>query len=185
MENLKEIRDAECEHLVQIQRLKDTFTMLSYFLPEGYLSSEELDATNVFDITYRKLTDKAEDCSQDVASSQGGFKKGLLVDVSNFKVDMKRFRDEWLNKGAMGDVEPNLAIDRLGRFREGFNIRERKKDLYQGGERLFKLPVTTYEEVPITSKELGQCENLFGLFTDVNVAIDTWKGLTWAQVLPM
>jgi hypothetical protein len=39
--------------------------------------------------------------------------------------------------------------------------------------------------VPITSKELGQCENLFGLFTDVNVAIDTWKGLTWAQVLPM
>ena len=155
MENLKEIRDAECEHLVQIQRLKDTFTMLSYFLPEGYLSSEELDATNVFDITYRKLTDKAEDCSQDVASSQGGFKKQLLTDVRNFKTDMKRFREEWLAKGAMGEVEPELAIDRLGRFREGFNIRERKMQLYQGGEALFKLPVTSYPEVATTSKDIG------------------------------
>ncbi len=185
MENLKELRDLESHHLVQIHRLEDTFEMLQQFLPEGKLSSEELDATNVLDGTYKKLSDRAEDCSQDVASSQGGFKKQLLSDVRNFKTDMKRFRDEWLSKGAMGDVEPELAIDRLGRFREGFNIRERKMQLYQGGEALFKLPVTSYAEIPTTSKDLTQCENVFSLFTDVNSSIDTWKQLTWSQVLPM
>ena len=101
------------------------------------------------------------------------------------QADLKRFRDEWLTKGAMGNVEPAEAIDRLGRAREGFNIRQRKMELYNGGERLFKLPVTEFPEIPICGKEIGMCENVFGLYTDVSNSIENWKSLNWSQVLPM
>ncbi len=112
----------------------DTFDLLQRFLPAGSLAPDELDAENVLENTYKSLSDHAEDCSQEVANMQGGFKRGLLKDVTEFKIDMKRFRDEWLAKGSMGStVEPSDAIDRLGRFREGFNIRQRKQELYTGG----------------------------------------------------
>ncbi len=55
-------------------------------------------------------------------------------------------------------------------------------ELYQGGEVLFKLPVTDYPEIAVTQKELIMSEQVFGLFTDVSNSIETWKQLTWAQV---
>jgi dynein heavy chain len=60
----------------------------------------------------------------------------------------------------MGNVPPSEAIDRLGRFREGFNIRQRKQELFSGGEVLFKLPVTDYPELGVTGKELALTENV-------------------------
>ena len=56
--------------------------------------------------SFRKLSDHGEVCSQDVANMQGGFKRGLLKDVAEFKVDLKRFRDEWLSK-----VNPTIHLD--------------------------------------------------------------------------
>ena len=60
----------------------------------------------------------------------------------------------------MGNMPPAEAIDRLGRFREGFNIRQRKQELYSSGEMLFKLPVTEYPEIGVTGKELSLTENV-------------------------
>ena len=79
---------------------------------------------------------------------------------------MARYRADWLAKGSQGNVEPSEAIDRLLRFREGYNIRLRKQELYTGGEILFKLPVTVFPELAVCNKELSQCENVFGLYTD-------------------
>lgn len=64
----------------------------------------------------------------------------------------------------MGNVPPAEAIDRLGRFREGFNIRQRKQELFSGGEILFKLPVTEYPEIGVTGKELNLTENVRTFF---------------------
>jgi hypothetical protein len=47
-------------------------------LPEGVMSADELDCSNVLETTYKKLSDHCEDASQDVANMQAGFKKGLL-----------------------------------------------------------------------------------------------------------
>jgi len=84
-----------------------------------------------------------------------------------------------------GQRPPSEAIDRLGRFREGFNIRQRKQELFGGGEVLFKLPVTDYPELGVTGKELAMTENVASMFTDVDNSIEAWTQLTWAQVLPM
>ena len=98
MENLREIREAEPKHLVLVRRLVDNLDMLTRFLPDGVMDSDELDAANVLEGTYKKLSDHAEQCSQDVANMQGGFKRGLLKDVTEFKTDLKRYRDDWLGK---------------------------------------------------------------------------------------
>lgn len=98
MNNLKECRENESKHSTQIRKLIASFELLTRYLPEGVMSAEELDCTNVLETTYKKLSDHCEDASQDVANMQAGFKKGLLKDVVDFQGDMKRFRDEWLTK---------------------------------------------------------------------------------------
>ena len=45
-------------------------------------------------------------------------------------------------------------MERLARFREEFKIRERKFELYSGGEELFALPQTAYPDLEKTKKEL-------------------------------
>ena len=89
MNNLREIREAESMHLVQMHKLVNIFTLLSRYLPEGVMTPEELDAQNVMETVYVKLSDHAEDCSQVVANMQGGFKRGLLKDVADFKVGLQ------------------------------------------------------------------------------------------------
>jgi dynein heavy chain, axonemal len=42
----------------------------------------------------------------------------------------------------------------LNRFKEEFKIRERKFELYGGGEELFALPRTEYADLEKTKKEL-------------------------------
>ena len=98
MDNLKDCRENESKHSTQIRKLIASFDLLTRYLPEGVMSADELDCTNVLETTYKKLSDHCEDASQDVANMQAGFKKGLLKDVVDFQGDMKRFRDEWLAK---------------------------------------------------------------------------------------
>jgi len=45
--------------------------------------------------------------------------------------------------------------------------------------------VSVFPEISVSDKELTQCENLFGMYTDVTASIEAWKQLTWAQILPM
>ena len=98
MDNLRDCRENESKHSTQIRKLIASFDLLTRYLPEGVMSADELDCTNVLETTYKKLSDHCEDASQDVANMQAGFKKGLLKDVVDFQGDMKRFRDEWLTK---------------------------------------------------------------------------------------
>ena len=113
MINMKEIRENETNHLRQIGRLKDTFSLLVKYLPEGAMSKEELDANNILDNTYKEMADKAEDCSQDVKNVQGAHKRQLIADSNDFIADVDRFRKEWSNNGPMGNsIAPDIAIER-------------------------------------------------------------------------
>ena len=184
MENMKEIRESETKHLVKIRRLKDTFALLVKYLPEGAMSKDELDADNILDNRYKLMCDKAEVCSQDVKNVQGAHKRTLIADVNDFVGDVDRFRKEWTNNGPMGEgVQAELAIERLGTLRDKLEIRERKLRLYQDGQTLFKLPVTEFPDIQLTRKEVGMCDGVFGVYTDVKNSIDGWKELQWSQVM--
>ena len=74
------------------------------------------------------------------------------------------------------------AVDRLSRFREELKIRERKYELYRGGEELFALPHQNYPELEKTKKNIKIASQLFDLYVDVIKTINEWKLMPWASV---
>ena len=62
------------------------------------------------------------------------------------------------------DLEPMQAVERLSRFREEFLIRDRKFQLYRGGEMLFAMPLTDYPELEAIRNELRLLQKLYDLY---------------------
>ena len=82
----------------------------------------------------------------------------------------------------MKGLAPMEAVDRLSRFKEETKIRERKYDLYHGGEVLFALPHKEYPGLEKIKKDIKLASLLFDLYVDVIRSINDWKVMTWESV---
>ena len=74
------------------------------------------------------------------------------------------------------------AVDRLSRFKEELSIRERKYELYRGGEEMFALSQQEYPDLERTKKEITMAAKLFDLYVDVIRTINKWKQMPWVSV---
>lgn len=74
------------------------------------------------------------------------------------------------------------AVDRLSRFKEELKIRERKFELYKGGEEIFAFEHKEYPDLERTKKEIKIASQLFDLYVDVIHTIKEWKLMPWASV---
>ena len=68
MKVLKEIRESGID--MEIGLVLDTYTMLEYFLPEGYMDKGEIDQRSVLRAQWTKLVDHAEDVQDDLSVAQ-------------------------------------------------------------------------------------------------------------------
>ena len=93
-------------------------------------------------------------------------------------------REDFLRNGPLVDgAAPEVALDRLFRFKEELKIRDRKNDSYRGGEELFALPLTEYPDLSQTQKEMKLADQLFSLYQDVINTINDWKQIPWSQIV--
>ena len=74
------------------------------------------------------------------------------------------------------------AVDRLSRFKEELKIRERKFELYRGGEEIFAFEHKEYPELERTKKDIKIASQLFDLYVDVIRTINDWKLMPWVSV---
>ena len=74
------------------------------------------------------------------------------------------------------------AVDRLSRFKEELKIRERKYELYRGGEEMFALENNEYPDLERTKKNVKIASQLFDLYLDVIRSINDWKQMPWGTV---
>jgi len=184
MDVLYEIRDRESSIDMQINPIMDMYALLEMFLAEGYMTKEEMDMRAMLRNNWMKVRDKAEDVTEEIAGLQAGFRKKLLEDVKNFKNDVAAFRADYLKNGPMvKGIPPNEAQDRLRRFEDEFDIRNRKRELYCNGETLFALPLTEYPELDATEKELQLLAKLYGLYRDVMTRMEEWRVILWTDVV--
>jgi dynein heavy chain len=184
MQNLKEVRDRESDMQVRdIAPIQQTYTMLEHYLPEGFIEKDEIDQNSELRKKWKELTLLAEKQTDNLAEIQGNFRNGLIQDVHNFKTDVDNFRVDYEKNGPMVEgIKPSEAVERLNRFNEEFKIRQRKFQLYTGGEDLFALPRTDYPLLEKTKKELELQDKLFGLYTDVMNNINDYKIIEWYKV---
>lgn len=183
MKLLVEVRSRESTMEMEISPIMDMYRMLESYLPSGFMEKDEIDKKTILRNNWKKLLKLSEQRADELSKTQRNFKKQLLKDIKELKVDVERFREEFLTNGPMVDgIAPNDAVDRLSRFKEEMRIRERKMESYQNGEELFALPVTDYPEMTKTQKELKLADQLFSLYTDVLGTLEEWKGVPWVDV---
>ena len=183
MQVLKEVRDKECSIDMDIDPIMDMYRMLECHLPSGFMEKEEIDKKTVLRSNWKKLILQALARTDELSSTQIRFKKGLMKDIAAFKIDVQSFYSDFSKNGPLvKGLAPMEAVDRLSRFREETKIRERKFDLYHGGEDLFALPHEVYPGFDRVKKDINLASLLFDLYVDVIRSINEWKLMAWDSV---
>jgi len=178
------LRERESSMEMEINPIMDMYRMLESYLPAGFMEKEETDKKTVLRTNWKKLLKQAEVRTEELSKTQMKFKRQLLRDIKEFKIDVESFREDFLKNGPLVDgVPPGDAVDRLSRFKEEMKIRERKMDTYCGGEELFALPLTEYPSLLQTQKELKLADQLFSLYTDVLSFAEEMKNILWLDVV--
>uniref|UniRef100_A0A7S2R9V8 Dynein heavy chain linker domain-containing protein n=1 Tax=Mucochytrium quahogii TaxID=96639 RepID=A0A7S2R9V8_9STRA len=183
MDVLREIREKESGIEQEICPVLDMYSMLERFVGTQGLGDQENDNKEVLRYRWECLVDYAERVTDELSELQESFKRKLLRDIKEFVNDVIVFRNDFVANGPMvPGISPKVAVDRLRRFHEEYEIRERKFNLYRNGEELFALQPTIYPELAKTKKELLLLDQLYKLYTDVIDTIEDWKQIEWERV---
>ncbi|KAA0176015.1 hypothetical protein FNF27_02407 [Cafeteria roenbergensis] len=181
MDVLREIRHRQSGIEGELSPISDMYAMFERYGTE--ITQEERDMLSVLRPNWDKVIRRSDVVTDTIATLQVGFRAQLLSNVKEFKLDVAKFRSEFERDGPMVEgIEPQEAMERLKRFEDEFAMRDRKRDLYQSGEDLFALPITSYPELDKTKKELSLLSRLYGLYKDVNGRISDWQGLLWEEL---
>ena len=79
-------------------------------------------------------------------------------------------------------IKPVTAVERLKKFKDELVIRERKAEIYRGGEELFALRPTEFHEVAKTRKDINLIDQLYSLYVDVDTSFIAWSLLSWGDL---
>merc|ERR1719162_1525504 len=147
------------------------------------MDKDEMDARTMYQKNWHDLLSESENRQEELALKQIQYKKDLIKTVNTFKKDVARFRAEYERSGPMvRGIPPREAVERLKRFKEEYEVRGRKQEIYFLGEDLFGLPHQQYPKLDETKKELGHLSQLYDLYVAVLETIAEWKEYLWVDV---
>ncbi len=183
MNILKEVRARESGIDKEMTEILNMYQMLEYHLGSDFIDKEEIDQKTVIRAGWTRLIRLAENRADELSKAQDSLKKNMTKNIRSFSQDVVNFRKDFIAHGPMQNgLTLSDAIDRLSRFKEECKIRERKFDLYRGGEELFTLSRTEYPDLDVTVREVGLCDQLFGLYGSLMEAVGEWKEVPWNSV---
>jgi dynein heavy chain len=120
---------------MEINPILDMYQMLENYLPGGVGDKEEIDQKDVIHKKWGELVDYAEDVTDKLAEIQHKYKKQLLADIKDFRIDAKAFRKDFEENGpARHGIAPTEAVDSLATFKNHLEMREHKLEMYNAGE---------------------------------------------------
>eukprot|EP00698_Gefionella_okellyi_P008565 TRINITY_DN2129_c0_g1_i1.p1 TRINITY_DN2129_c0_g1~~TRINITY_DN2129_c0_g1_i1.p1 ORF type:complete len:4495 (+),score=1467.97 TRINITY_DN2129_c0_g1_i1:46-13530(+) len=181
MKTLAELRDMEAKIHMKLAPVQDTYAMLNKF--SCRVKAEEQEMVDMLGTKWdrlKELSSKSMDTLQAIAPTMRG---RLLSDIDDFKKEVKRFKADYDSRGPMvPGLPPKVASDRLGQFKEMYEDRNRKYEMYNLGERLFGLPITDYPELAQLQRDFKLLERLYGLYNDVINTIAGYADITWDRI---
>ncbi|CEO98004.1 hypothetical protein PBRA_006118 [Plasmodiophora brassicae] len=184
MDTLAEIRQVESWIDMEFSSITERYNTLEKYLPFGVITKNEMDERSVLLGNWKATIHQAEQVLDKVNTLQGPFKEDLIVNIEQFKVDVKQFREEYDRSGPMvPNLTPSDAMMALNKFKREFENLARKYDLYNSGEKLFGLPEMQYEDLTRTRKELKLLVSLYSLWKTVLTTVDEYKMIPWSEVV--
>ncbi|XP_031820772.1 dynein heavy chain 8, axonemal isoform X3 [Sarcophilus harrisii] len=181
MEALANIRDNEIQMDMTLGPIEEAYTILNRF--EVEVTKEESEAVDTLRYSFNKLQSKACLVQDELVQVQPKFKSNLLESVEVFREDVANFSEQYELEGPMvPNIPPQEASNRLQIFQANFDDLWRKFVTYSSGEQLFGLPVTDYEVLHKTRKELSLLQKLYGLYDTVMGNISGYYEILWGDV---
>ena len=180
-----EIRNMQSWIEMEFGRIFDMYAQLENSFPpgSGLIGKDELDMRSVLKPTWKTILVEAEKMMLHVNSIKEGYRVKLETDSSTMVADVREFRADYLANGPMVQgIAPEVAMTRLNKFTREFEALDRNDKIFSNGQRLFGMPVTPYPELVDTSKELTLLNALYGLWKEVIVTIEEYKGILWSDV---
>ncbi|KFO26999.1 Dynein heavy chain 8, axonemal [Fukomys damarensis] len=160
MEALSCIRDNEIQMDMSLGPIEEAYGILNRF--EVEVTKEESEAVDTLRYSFNKLQIKAVSVQDELVQVQPMFKSSLLEAVEDFREDVKNFAEAYETAN--------------------FDDLWRKFVTYSSGEQLFGLPVTDYEVLHKTRKELNLLQKLYGLYDTVMGSISGYYEILWGDV---
>ncbi|KAB0360488.1 hypothetical protein FD754_004644 [Muntiacus muntjak] len=181
MEALSCIRDNEIQMDMTLGPIEEAYAILNRF--EVEVTKEESEAVDTLRYSFNKLQSKAVSVQDELVQVQPKFKNSLLESVEIFREDVMNFAEAYEMEGPMvPNIPPQEASNRLQIFQANFDDLWRKFVTYSSGEQLFGLPVTDYEVLHKTRKELNLLQKLYGLYDTVMGNISGYYEILWGDV---
>nr|AAK60623.1 axonemal dynein heavy chain 8 long form [Mus musculus] len=181
MEALSCIRDNEIQMDMTLGPIEEAYGILNRF--EVKVTKEESEGVDTLRYSFNKLQSKAISVQGELVQVQPKFKSSLLESVKVFCEDVINFTEAYETEGPMEpNIPPQEASNRLQIFQANFDDLWRKFVTYSSGEQLFGLPVTDYEVLHKTRKELNLLQKLYGLYDTVMGSISGYYEILWGDV---
>ncbi|KAM5298313.1 dynein axonemal heavy chain 8 [Ctenodactylus gundi] len=181
METLSCIRENEIQMDMTLGPIEEAYGILSRF--EVEVTKQESEAVDTLRYSFNKLQSKAVSVQDELVQVQPKFKQDLLESVEVFREDVTNFAEAYETEGPMvPNIPPQEASNRLQIFQANFDDLWRKFVTYSSGEQLFGLPVTDYEVLHKTRKELNLLQKLYGLYDTVMGSISGYYEILWGDV---
>ena len=182
MNTLNDVRRQQSDIELEFNPVYFMYSILDQYLPQALFDKDEQDMRSMLKSNWNKLVEESNKRQAQLSAKQGEYKKTLVSTITTFRKDVKDLRALYEEKGPMvPGIEPKDAVERLKRFKEEFEVRSRKQEIYRLGEDLFGLPHQQYPQLELTRKELGYLSQLYDLYVQVLETIKVWKELLWIQ----
>ena len=150
MQTLQEVRAKQSEIELEFGPITHMYQILDSYVP-NIIDKDEQDQRSMLRANWDKLLTDSEQRQDELSAKQADHKRTLINTVNNFKKDVREFRKNYEESGPMvPGIPPASAVERLKRFREEFQVRERKQAIYYLGEDLFGLPHQQYPQMEKT-----------------------------------
>ncbi|CAJ1345300.1 unnamed protein product [Effrenium voratum] len=182
MQTLQEVYAKQSEIELDFIPIEHMYRILDEHLP-NIMDKEEQDTRSMLKKNWKDLLEESEARQHELSNKQIQYKKDLIKTVNSFKKDVARFRAEYERSGPMvKGIPPREAVERLKRFKEEFEVRDRKQEIYYIGEDLFGVPHQRYPALDTTRQELGYLSQLYDLYVAVLETIKEWRDYLWCDV---
>ena len=183
MATLQEVRKQQSEIEIDFIPITHTYAILDQYLPPNVIDKDEQDARSMLNSNWAKLLEESQKRQSFLSTKQVEYKSVLEATIQNFRKDVKDFRKAYEERGPMVvGLAPKEAVERLKRFKEEYEVRARKQEIYYRGEDLFGLNHQQYPQLEATKKELAYLAQLYDLYTQVLETIKEWKEYLWTEV---
>ena len=180
---LAEVRERESIIVTELNPILDLYAMLDKYIPEGIIDKEEIEQKNTMSSAWRRLVEYADEVTAKLSSIQGTYKRALVNDIRDFCIDIKALREDFEDHGPLQPaLKAKTAIDLLRRFKDLLKIQERRLETYRGGEELFALRRTRFDDLLKVRKDVNLIDQLYSLYQEATDAFSLWENMHWLYV---